>query len=88
MVINGNLLDREPININDLSIKHCDLYTYIGSPFTSDGSVSSAVKAHAQEKIAHFYKFISFLSKNPDLPFIIKKTIVRCLSNVRSSLRV
>ena len=75
MVINGSVLDREPININSLSIKHCDLYTYLGSPFTSDGSVSSAIKAHAQEKIAHFYKFVSFLAKNGDLPFIIKKRV-------------
>ena len=33
MIINGSVLDREPININSLSIKHCDLYTYLGSPF-------------------------------------------------------
>ena len=63
----------EPINIKNLSIKHCDLYIYLGSPFTSDGTTSSAIKAHAQEKIAHFYKFILFLNKNSDVPFIIKK---------------
>ena len=75
MVINGSTIDKEPIIIKDLSIKHCDLYIYLGSPFTSDGSVSSAVKAHSQEKIAHFYKFILFLGKNGDLPFAIKKRV-------------
>ena len=58
MVVNGTVIDKEPIVINALTIKHCDLYTYLGSPFTSDGSTSSAIKAHAQEKIAHFFKFI------------------------------
>ena len=75
MVIHGSVIDKEPIVINALTIKHCDLYTYLGSPFTSDGSTSSAVKAHAQEKIAHYFKFISFLEKNCDLPFIIKKRV-------------
>ena len=75
MVVNGSATDKEPIIIKNLSIKHCDLYIYLGSPFTSDGVTSSAIKAHAQEKIAHFYKFILFLGKNSDLPFIIKKRV-------------
>ena len=75
MVINGSTIDREPFIINALTIQHCDIYTYLGSPFTSDGLLSSAVKAHAQEKMAHFYKFISFIGKNNDLPFVIKKRV-------------
>ena len=75
MVINGLAEDRESITFNNLSIKHCDIYIYLGSPFTSDGLLTSVVKAHAQERMAHFHKFISFLDKNSDIPFIVKKRV-------------
>lgn len=75
MVINGNFTDKENIHLHRLVIKHCDIYTYLGSPFTSDGCISSAIKIHAQEKMAHFHKFIAFIEKNNDLPFIIKKRV-------------
>ena len=75
MVINGTLCDKQPIISNTLIIKHCDTYIYLGSPFTSDGSLSSAVKAHVQEKMSHFHKFIAFLDKNFDLPFVVKKRV-------------
>ena len=75
MVINGTINDKQSIVINNLSIQHCDIYIYLGSPFTSDGSLSSAVKSHVQEKMAHFHKFIAFLDKNNDIPFIIKKRV-------------
>ena len=61
MVINGTIIDKQSIVINNLSIQHCDIYIYLGSPFTSDGSLSSAVKSHVQEKMSHFHKFIAFL---------------------------
>ena len=75
MVINGNNTDRDSITVNRISINHCDTYTYLGSPFTSDGSLSSAVKVHAQERMVHFHKFIAFINKNYDLPFVIKKRV-------------
>ena len=75
MVINGSENDKESVIINDLTIKHCDLYIYLGSPFTSDGTFTSAVKAHIQEKMAHFHKFIAFVEKNSDIPFVVKKRV-------------
>ena len=75
MVINGNFADKQPINVDNISISHCDTYIYLGSPFTSDGTISSAIKVHVQEKMAHFHKFIAFLEKNCDLPYIIKKRV-------------
>lgn len=60
MVINGTTYDKQAIITNSLIIKHCDTYIYLGSPFTSDGSLSSAVKAHVQEKKSHFHKFMHF----------------------------
>ena len=54
MVINGTIIDKQPIVVNNLSIRHCDTYIYLGSPFTSDVCLSSAVKSHVQEKMTHF----------------------------------
>ena len=48
---------------------------YLGSPFTDDGSPSTAIKIHANTKMCHALKFISFINKNNDVPFMIKKKI-------------
>ena len=63
MVINGNAGDRRPLAVGDL-VEHCEKYIYLGSPFTADGSLATVIKAHIQEKMCHFYKFIGFLNKN------------------------
>ena len=75
IVINGDMNDRQPLLVENLIINHCDKYIYLGSPFTADGSLASAIKIHTQEKMSHFYKFVAFLDKNNDLPFVIKKRI-------------
>ena len=73
MVINGTVDDRQPIIINDITILHCDKYIYLGSPFTADACLSTIIKTHVQEKMPHFNKFIAFINKNNDLPFVVKK---------------
>ena len=47
----------------------------MGSPFTKDGSMSFAVKAHALMKMSHVLKFVAFIRKNNDIPFIVKKRV-------------
>lgn len=37
-----------------------------------DGSVSSAIKVHAKSKTGHVLKFVSFIKKNNDIPFVVK----------------
>ncbi len=53
----------------------CDSYMYLGSIFICDGSVSSAVASHARCKTAHVLKSVSFLQKNRDVPFYVKKRV-------------
>ena len=60
---------------NGLVVEHCDTYVYLGSPFTSDGSVSSAIKAHARLKMPHVLKFVSFIGKNNNVPFAVKRRV-------------
>ena len=74
-VISGTKGDEEPIRVNGLTISHCSVYVYLGSPFTSDGSVSSALKAHAKAKLSHVIKFVSFVKKNNDVPYIVKRRV-------------
>ncbi|MPC81345.1 hypothetical protein E2C01_075955 [Portunus trituberculatus] len=51
------------------------MYIYLGSPFTSDGSVSSALKVHAKTILSHVLKFVSFVKKNNVVPFVVKRRV-------------
>ncbi len=67
--INGTLEDNETVFMNGLVVERCDYYIYSGSPFTVDADV----------KVAQVIKFISFLRKNNDIPFRVKKILFVCL---------
>ena len=75
MVINGSSQDKDCIIYNDNSISYCKQYIYLGSPFTDDGNPSTAIKIHANNKMCHALKFISFVNKNNDVQFTVKKKI-------------
>ena len=74
-VLNGTGQDEDPFHVGNLKIEKCEKYVYLGSIFTYDGSVSSAVRAHALMKMPHVLKFIAFIKKNNDIPFIVKKRV-------------
>ena len=74
-VINGSNEDSNPIRVNGLLVRHCEHYIYLGSPFTSDGSISSSVRVHANKKMPHVLKFVSFMKKNNDIPFVVKRRV-------------
>ena len=65
MVINGSALDRQDLNVwgsvsnTVASIKYVDTYTYLGSKFTADGKMPSAVKQHVKEKRKHLLKLVT-----------------------------
>lgn len=74
-VIKGSEADCEPLVVDGLEVKHCDKYIYLGSPFTNSGCTSSAVRAHASSKMSHVLIFVSFIAKNRDVPFVVKKRV-------------
>ena len=81
-VIHGTPEDNEEVHVDGVIIERCAQYTYLGSVFTVDGSVSSSVKAHAEAKMAQVMKFISFLKKNNDIPFQVKRRVFdACLTS-------
>ncbi len=74
-VIGGKEGDSEALVVNELVVEHCQMY-FLSSVFTTDGSVSSAVIAHANAKMSHALKFVSFINKNNSVPFVVKKRVV------------
>ena len=75
MVISGSDKDVKSLLVNINMVKHCNKYVYLGSPFTSDGSVSPAVKAHATLKMPRMLKFVSFIKKSNDITCVVKKRV-------------
>jgi len=80
MVINSSVLDKRPLEIpfGDITytIYHCESYVYLGSIFTSDGKIQSAITNSAMNAKRHLMKFVAFLSKNPDFPFFVKHKVM------------
>ena len=74
-VINGNTSDKEAMLVDDVSVSVCDHYTYLGSTFSADGCTTTAIKLHAQNKMSHALKFVSFVNKNNDVPFHVKSKV-------------
>ena len=74
-VINGEVPDFDPLVFNGLKIPYKSVYCYLGSFFTDDGKVSSALKNHVKSKIADINKFTIFCAVNTTIPFYIKKQI-------------
>ena len=76
MVINGENRDKLSINMGNFIVGHCLKYEYLGSIFTSDGNVATALKEHLTEKMKELYKLVLFYYKNTDMPFIVKKKVL------------
>ena len=71
------------INAEDLSpfvldhgvlVKFSDIYGYLGTP-VSNNSVANQVRDHMKSKCRDVTKFSAFLSKHPDAPYSVKKTV-------------
>ena len=75
IVINGKEDDKRDLIIEDMCIKRCSHYIYLGSPFSDGGSTSDSIKANANTRMCQALKFVSFCQKNNDVPFPIKKKI-------------
>ena len=80
MVINGSEYDRTDINIDDEFISHCTKYTYLGAVIHEDTSFKQFIEEHVALKDKIVLKFYSFLNKNADLPYTLKRRVLEaCL---------
>ena len=69
-----NADDQSPFAIRGMTIYPTNKYIYLGSPITG-GSISDQIQEHLHEKKKHSRKFSSFLAKNADAPFHVKRLI-------------
>ena len=75
MVINGAKDDKDTIQSRTINVKYCKSYIYLGAPITDDGSYITMMNLHVKEKLKHAIKFYTFLNRNPDAPFLVKKRV-------------
>ncbi len=66
MVVNGSSQDKEPMACEDNVINYYDHCIYLGSPVTDEVNV----------KMCHTLKFMSFVLRNDDVVFTVKKKIL------------
>ena len=78
MTVNSN--DNLPLHVDNIIVNHTENYTYLGT-FISNASLPSQIKTHAEKKASHVIKFSSFLQKNSEAPFTIKKTVWNSVVN-------
>ena len=72
IVINSS--DEMAFHLGDITIEHTGSYTYLGTPI-SNKPMKQQIVDHLASKQNHTRKFLSFLSKNYDAPFSVKKTV-------------
>lgn len=64
------------IQIDDIVIKKAAEYIYLGTPISCQPLVTQ-IRNHIKSKMPHTYKFTSFLYKNSDCPYTVKKKVWR-----------
>ena len=69
-----NVSDTSPFVFGETIINGCEKYNYLGSVITG-GSLSQQIKEHSKTKISHLHKFYSFLARNRNAPFDVKKKV-------------
>ena len=69
-----NTTDKSPIIIDQVVISYTDIYLYLGSIIAME-SIPEQVKRHFADKQCQILKFYTFLYKNSDAPFQVKKTV-------------
>jgi hypothetical protein len=69
-----NSLDTRPVQVGNISVNYTVSYNYLGTPI-SISPISEQVKQHLQQKTGHVLKFYSFIAKNADAPYSVKKTV-------------
>ncbi|XP_068246515.1 uncharacterized protein [Palaemon carinicauda] len=69
-----NVKDLNPLVFNEITVEVCDKYTYLGNQIMNapmDKQVEEHIKTHSKS----LRKFQSFLSKNNDAPFSVKRKV-------------
>ena len=77
-----NTEERDSIILTNGIIKHKNESIYLGSIFSSKGSVKSDVILEIQKRQKHFNKFYAFLRENYNAPLLVKERVLEaCVSS-------
>jgi hypothetical protein len=66
--------DDQPIVIGSITISKTEEYVYLGTPIL-DSTISAQVERHVKKTNSNVHKFTSFINKNADAPFRIKRLV-------------
>ena len=69
-----NTEDTSAVIMDEVTIAHTEEYIYLGTPI-SKNTCAKQVQAHVKAKEGHIFKFTSFLLKNIDAPYHVKRTV-------------
>ena len=72
MTVNGT--DMQPFVLGNMSVAYTNTYTYLGTTISTE-TITKQVQRHVRAKASHVMKFTSFLTKNNEAPFSVKKAV-------------
>ena len=72
MTVNGT--DTQPFVLGNMSVAYTNTYTYLGATISTE-TITKQVQRHVRAKASHVMKFTSFLTKNNEAPFSVKKAV-------------
>ena len=75
-VINPQKDDKIPMHTRNKTIDYCKQYMYLGSWFTDDGKIKSALKLHEPSHQSSMNKFAIFCRANAEMPYYYKSTVM------------
>ena len=81
LTVNTN--DRQAFTIGDISVSYTSRYRCLGTPILN-ATAGQQLQLHLESKSNHVVKYLSFLAKNEDAPFTVKKIV--CDSALKSAI--
>ena len=75
-MINGEANEKTPLMLMGKTIEYKEKYMYLGSWFTDDGEMESALKLHEPAHLSSVNKFAIFCHTNTVMPYYYKSLVM------------
>ena len=69
-----NVKDPQPLTFDNITIELCERYVYLGNVIMNE-PIHVQMEEHIQSQYKNIRKFQSFLAKNHDAPFGVKRSV-------------
>ena len=77
IVVNGNVDDKESLNISGMNISCKNNLTLLGSHISSSGNVNDDLRLHLQERFRACLKYFNFIKSNRYAPIFVKLKVLK-----------